>query len=239
MIPIYISSFFRYDATEYTIGKIHERTDPGTFQIHVYDNGSDPETQDKLYDLLKAKKIVSLTLDSRNTGCLYNKIVYHAMTESSEKYFMINDNDVHPPLLYPSWLTLMIAIMDKHPELAFLTPQLPPLGLQEPYEVKEDIVYCKGVGNTLKLVRREAFPTMEQKLGAYGDDGWASIKVHEAGWKVAFCRNIFCWHDAQRDNYGYKPEELDKDPRKKGYGEPFRYDPINWYTYEPPASLRL
>jgi GT2 family glycosyltransferase len=240
MINIYMTSFFRYDFTLESIKKIHERTEPGTFQIHVYDNASDPETQDKLYGLLKEQRIMSLTLDSRNTGCLYNKLVFHAMTETKEPYYVVTDNDIFAPALSPSWLAQMVEIMDRHPEIAFLTPQLPPQNLMEPYKVLDDIIYCKAVGNALKLVRRKAFPVeTEQVLGAYGDDGNVSKRAMDNGYKNAFCRNIFCYHAGQCKNWGYEEKEIYKDPRKVGYGKPFEYNLKNNETYEPMPQWKI
>jgi len=237
-----MTSFYRKQFTEKTVQLIHERTIPGTFQIHIFDNGSDKETRDFLYGLLDTGKIASLHLDSRNTGCLYNKGVFHIMTEVTSKYYIVTDNDIYPPKLDPDWLTQILGIMEEHPELAFLTPQLPPVQLQMPYQKLDDIIYCKAVGNTFKVVRREAFPLEEFKpqLMKFGDDGWVSDAVHKKGWKVAFCKDLFCWHAGQCENWGYtKQEELDKDPRKAGYGAPFIYQPNNELTYEPPEHLRF
>jgi len=238
MIDIFMTSFFRYDFTLESINKINERTEPGSFQIHVFDNGSDLNTQKSLFELLANKKIVSLHLDSRNTGCLYNKLVFHSMVETSSKYYVVTDNDVFPPALTPSWLTQMTGIMDRHMEIAFLAPQLPPTWLQEPYKSLEDVVYCKAVGNTFKMVRRALFPPVQQHLNTFGDDGQVCQLTAERGWKTAFCKDIFCWHAGQCANWGYKPEEIAHDPRKAGYGAPFIYSPVNSLTYEPPSSLK-
>ena len=241
MIDIYLTSWLRSHFTARTMELIHERTIPGTFQVHIFDNGSDRFTQDMLYGMLKSNKITSLHLDSRNTGCCYNKAVFHVMTETKNPYYVVTDNDVYPPKLSPDWLSSMIAIMDNHPELAFLTPQLPPQGLQTPYQVDKDIVYCAAVGNTLKIVRREAYPLNDyaQEIGTYGDDGMVSEKVTQKGWKIAFCRDIFCYHAGQTDNWGYKKEEIDLDPRKQGYGKPFDYKVVNWDTFEPESNWKL
>lgn len=241
IIPIYMTSFFRKDFTEKSVKLIHERTTPGTFQIHIYDNGSDKETRDFLYSLLEKGLIVSLQLDSRNTGCVYNKVVFQAMTEYSQKYYCVTDNDILPPKLSPDWLSQMVSIMEAHPRLAFLTPQLPPQCLQEPDmgRVMDDIVYCKAVGNTLKLVRRNSFPDLKPILGAFGDDAVVCKQVSTMGYDVAFCRNIFCYHAGQCDNWGYKKEEVDKDPRKSGYGKPFIYSMTNEETYEPFPDRRI
>jgi GT2 family glycosyltransferase len=243
MVPIYLTSFYRKDFTERSVNLINERTDPNTFKIIVYDNGSDKETKDYLCKLLEEGKICSLVLDSRNTGCLYNKIVFHAMTESNNEFYCISDNDVYPPKLSPDWLSQMIAIMKKHPEIGILTPQLPPQWLQTPYQVLEDIVYAKAVGNTFKLCRMDVMkaiiPQIDQKLGAYGDDGQVSELVEKSGYKVAFCRNIFCLHAGQTINWGYTEEQIAKDPRKAGYGEPFSYALVNEQTYEPEPKWKM
>jgi cellulose synthase/poly-beta-1,6-N-acetylglucosamine synthase-like glycosyltransferase len=237
MIDVYMTSFFRKDMTQKAIDLLMERTAPGSYQIHIFDNNSDKETRMFLYYLLDKGLIVSLHLDSRNTGCLYNKAVFHTMTETKCKYYMITDNDIMPPKLTPDWLSQMMEIMDAHPELAFLTPQFPPIQFMSPQTVMKDIVYCQAVGNALKLVRREALDHIayEQVIGAFGDDGLLSKLVRERGWKVAFCRKIFALHAGQCENWGYKSEEIDKDPRKAGYGPPFviSTDPD---TFEPTDS---
>jgi hypothetical protein len=234
MIDIYITSFYRADMTRKSIELIKKRTAPGTYQLHIFDNGSDKVTRDYLYNLLENGTIVSLHLDSRNTGCLYNKGVFHAMTETKAKYYIVTDNDIYPPNLSPDWLTQMLGIMEKYPKLAFLTPQAPPAQLTGPEEFRDDVCFCQAVGNALKLVRREAYPfdKYSQALAEYGDDGMLSDVVRKNGWRVAFCRKIFFLHAGQCDNWGYKPEEIAKDPRKIGYGAPLILQ-TNPETYEP------
>ena len=83
-IQIYMTSWNRREMTERAIREIHERTAPGSFQINIYDNGSEKATRDYLISLLEAGKITTLMLDSRNTGCLYNKLIFHAMTETNK-----------------------------------------------------------------------------------------------------------------------------------------------------------
>lgn len=237
MIDIYMTTWLREDFTRKSIELIHERTYAGSFQLHVFDNNSGVEMKEYLIGLLDEGKIASLHLDSRNTGCLYNKGIFHMMTESTQKFYCVTDNDTFPPKLSPDWLSQMIKIMDDHPDLAFLVPQIPPQWLQGPdlSQVRDDIVYCKAVGNTFKIVRRAAFPISEFRpaLGAYGDDGLLSEQVKLRNYKVAFCRNIFCYHAGQCKNWGYNEREIAMDPRKNGYGKPFIYKLKNEETYEP------
>jgi glycosyltransferase involved in cell wall biosynthesis len=240
---IYITSWLRSDFLKKTIGYLVERTTPGTFSINVYDNGSDKNTRDILNEYIDSKIINSVVLDSRNTGCRYNKIIFHAMVESSDEYYCVTDNDVYPPKLSPDWLSCMIDIMNKHPEIGMLAPQLPPQGLQMPIRISHDVVYAGAVGNTLKLIRRESIDRvikrMDQALGAYGDDGLVSKMMREDGWEVAFCKNIFCYHAGQCTNWGYTPEQIALDPRKAGYGRPFTYEIVNQDTYEPEPRYKM
>lgn len=239
MTDIFITSWLRPDFTKRSIEHIVDRTDPGTYRIHVLDNQSSARTREPLLRMQDDGIITSLTLHSLNTKCLWGKAVFHAMVESKSKYYVVTDNDVLPPKLSGGdWLSRMVSIMDNNPELALLAPQLPPTWLQEPYARKNaDVVYCKAVGNTLKMVRREAYPTYPQSMEKFGDDGMVSQLVTEAGYKVGFCADIFCLHLGQTDNWGYESEEINLDPRKAGYGAPYRYTPEDTNTFRPPQSL--
>ena len=242
-IQIFITSWFRPEFISKTIEYIIERTLPGTFLINVYDNGSDKITRDLLNSYLELGTINSVTFDRRNTGCLYNKLVFHSMVESTDKYYCVTDNDVFPPMLSPDWLSQMIEIMDRHPGIGMLAPQLPPQYLQMPYRIADDVVYASAVGNTLKVIRRECLDRVihriDQSLGKYGDDGLVSKMMREDGWEVAFCRNIFCYHAGQCDKWGYTDSQIDLDPRKAGYGRPFTYDIVNQDTYEPEIRHKI
>lgn len=242
-INIFMTSFYRIDLTLKSINYIYERTEKDSFKLHVFDNNSDKETVDNLLKLYSSKKIDSLYLNNNNTGCLYNKSIFYAMTENTDEFYCVTDNDIYPPKLEPDWLTQMISIMKKYPKLGMLSPQLPPQYLQQPYEVLDDIIKCRAVGNTFTLIRRKAFPLdiieKEQKLFAFGDDGLISYYMRKEGWEIAFCRNIFCFHAGQCENWGYKPEEIAIDPRKKGYGKPFTYKIINEDTFEPEYPYKL
>jgi len=238
-IDIFMTSWLRPEFTQRSIEHIVDRTTTGTYKIHVLDNQSSVRTRDPLLRMLDSGVISSVTLHSQNTRCLWGKAVFHAMVPSASPYYVVTDNDVLPPKLEgKDWLQRMVDIMDAKEEIAFLTPQLPPTWLQEPFAADESVVYCKAVGNTFKMVRREAYPEgrYEQSMEKFGDDGMVSQLSRESGWKVAFCRDIFCLHLGQTDNWGYESEEIAMDPRKAGYGPPFRYTPEDTNTFRPPAE---
>ncbi len=242
MIDIFMTTFHRKIFTQKTLELINERTEPGTYQLHIFDNGSDLDMQKYLTSLLYNGKIASLHLDSRNTGCLYNKGVFNSLADPNQKYYVVTDNDVFPPKLFPDWLSRMVAIMDAHPNLAFLVPQIPPQSFQMPdmSRIHDDVVYCGAVGNTFKMVRRNAFPAnLIFDLGKFGDDSLVCDAVKARNYDVAFCRNIFAFHAGQCDNWGYDQEQIDQDPRKAGYGKPYTYSLWNEETFEPYSDNKI
>ena len=240
-VDIFLTSWRRPDFIKQTIESIHERTTAGTFKIHILDNESTSESRAVLSPYLDDGRVESILFHRTNTRCLWGKAVFHAMVNSTSPYYIVSDNDVLAPKLTPDWLSQMVGLMDEYKDLAFLTPQLPPQSLQEPYAKDGKVVYCKAVGNTFKMVRREAYPLgmYRQDTESFGDDGLVCSLVHEKGYKVAFCRNIFCLHLGQTFNWGYNSEDLKDDPRKQGYGAPFTYKVLDNDTYTPEDIWRI
>jgi len=235
-IDIFITSWRRPHMTEEVIRSIHDRTAPGTFKITVLDNECTPVTRSLLSNLMDEGLVEAVISHKTNTRCLWGKYVFHAMVDSSNPYYVVTDNDVIPPRLEgKDWLARMVELMNKHQDVAFLTPQLPPQWLQMPTQASEDLVYCKAVGNTFKMVRREAYPVegYPQSMDAFGDDGLVSQLVREKSYKVAFCRDMYCLHKGQTKNWGYSEEDIKDDPRKAGYGEPYTYEITDMDTFVP------
>lgn len=235
--------------TETCLEHIRKRTEPGTYALHVWDNGSDAETQDWLVGQLRAGVLTSLHLDSRNTGCTYPKASFHM--QALGPYYCVNDADVYPPDTTtpmshgaprePDWLASMIGLMEAYPEIAILSAQLPPQSFQKPLKTLEKVVYCEAVGNTCKLVRRAAIPVTEFKpeLMKAGDDWEMCQWVRRRGLQVAFARNVYCYHAGQCPGWGYTDEQIKADPRKAGYGKPYTYgcNETNWVPDDP--ALRM
>lgn len=236
MIDIFMTSWRRWDMTQRSIKLLYERTKT-QFRLTVYDNGSDKHTISNLFKLYKKGTIHSLILDDRNTGCLYNKIIFDKM--ALDKYYIVTDNDIYPPLLEPDCLQQLIDLMDKYPSLGLLSPQIQPFTLMQPYGYNDDVVVCKAVGNALKIVRSGIFPNFKQQLNIYGDDGILSAQIKKSGYDVAFCRHIYCYHAGQSKNWGYKKNEILLDPRKGGYGKYFEQKIINDLTYEADKSVNF
>lgn len=241
-IKICITSWNRVHFLEQVITKINERTKPGSFEIIVYDNASDLETRSYLQNCLQSNLISNVIFDNVNSGCLKPKIVFHSLVGQDEPFYVVSDNDILPPDLTPDWLEQMVTIMENNPDVALLTPQLPPVWLQEPYQRRGNIILAKAVGNTFKMCRRFAIPEeFKQVTDRYGDDGVLCKLLSGRGWKIAFAADLFCYNlERTIDSYGYTKDQLAADPRKFGYdpdSKKHNYDPEDWKTLKPPSHL--
>lgn len=238
-IKIFITSFFRSDFLLKAISSIEDRTQKGDYEIHVFDNGSDKLTLSTIKMFYTQKIIKSYMLSSENYGCTFPKKIFPLLIDEDDKYFMVTDNDF---IIAKNWLPRMIEIMDKNPDLAMLAPQYWPHWPMSPGEIEEDYVNCKGIGNTFKLVRVSAFNSILPQLisfpDRYGDDGKVSQLLIEKGFKIGFCKDVFCFNlELTRRDWGYTKEQLLLDPRKSGYSEPITYQPQDWDTLRPPEEL--
>ena len=240
MIPIFITSWRRIEFLKQVVQKIHERTTD--YELHVYDNASDRETTDWLIAAQRSGMVTSVTLDNRNTRCLYPKKVFHSMVSSNSEYYVVTDNDFIPCV---GWLEKLKAIMDRNPKIGCLALQYWPHWPMSPIAKYTDYVYCRAIGNTFKMCRREAMEQViygiPQSLDAFSDDSKISEALRSKGWATGFAIDAYCYNlELTVPNYGYKPEELAMDPRKIGYlSQPETYEPVNWETLEPPMDKRF
>jgi hypothetical protein len=225
--------------TERVIRAIHERTQD--FTLHIYCNEARLSDSER-YGALQAEGLLtSVTLDSRNTRCLYPKKVFHAMVPADCPYYVVTDNDFLPAV---NWLPRLLAIMDANPKLAMLAPFYWPYWPMNPYEDRGTYYAAEAVGNTFRVIRRAALDLIihevKQDLNAYGDDGLFSKLVRSLGWEVGIAKDVFTYNLEQvEENRGYLPEESAKDPRTAGYGKHQRYEPLDWETLAPPVHLRI
>ena len=238
MIPIFVTSWHRPAMTERALCEIEERT-RFAHEVHLWDNGSTPEEQQALIGMYQVGLCDHLHLLSHNAGCVFPNGIFRALAGDAE-YFVMTDNDAYPPKLDPCWLTEMVCIMREHEELGCLGLRAPPEFLQSPLpgemEGRDKIIRCKAIGNQFKMIRAEAWPDDWNTVkGQFGDDFYLCDMMAKDGWYTAFCRDLYCLHAGQTQNWGYSPEQIAEDPRKAGYGPPFiyDYDPI---TYTPKGA---
>ena len=240
-VPIYILHWKRLHFLERVLQEIVERTDyPYTLNLFV--NEANATQVQPLLALYEKYSIQSLTLDRRNTGCLYPKAIHQASTTIDTPYYVVTDDDQCPPVIAKNgcWLTQLIECMNRNDHIGCIAAQQPPQCLQEPYATYSDYIACKAVGNNLKVVRTKAWPSKwQQSLGAYGDDSILCSLLKEKGYTTAFSRSVYSLHLQHCANWGYDPADLHKDPRKAGYNQPYEYayDPLTYVPVD--VALRM
>ena len=241
MIPIFVQSWHRWEFTRQVIKSIRERTAPGSYRLHVLDNGSDRDTVRGLIETFEASHIDSLHVEGRNTGCLWPKHVFHAMVPQDCEYYVVTDNDFIPCF---GWLEGLTGIMRNSPQLACLTLDYLPRWPLQPMQDRGIYFRTKAVGNTFKLCRRRAVDAalrdIPQSIGKYSDDGMLSQALDSMGYEVGYAKGLWCFNlENLKDNWGYTAEQVKADPRKAGYGAQVRYLPTNWETLEPSEGCGL
>jgi hypothetical protein len=241
MTPIFITSWNRPEFTRRVINEIQNRTEVGTYSIHVLDNGSEKSTRVWLSHLQTSGEIDGLTLLKSNSACVHPKHVFSALVPDSCPYFVVTDNDFIPG---NGWLPKMLEEIERNPRLACLTAQYYPYWPMGPKEARADYVACQAVGNTFRLCRtaevKEATRQLPNEYGAYSDDGLISDRLRAMGFEVGFSRSVYCYNlELTEDNWGYTEDQLKEDPRKAGYTQPERYQPLDWETLAVPEQLRI
>ena len=238
-MKICVTSWHRTDFLYKVLETIAARThDP---HVIVYDNGSDPQERLQLVEWHRQGFIHDLLLSNRNAGVTLPKRVFHELAKfDGDEFYVVTDNDFLCPV---GWLDSLIDIMRRHPDLGVLAPQYWPQWPMETGDADNEVVYCRAIGNTFKLVRTEAAdPFFRQThFSPYGDDGALSHNMAKNGWRLGFCRDVWCYNLEQTmPNWGYKNGEERCDPRRaQGYAaQPEPYTPVSWETLEPPEHLK-
>lgn len=241
-IDIFLLAFNRFEVFKRVLLSIHQRT-RHPYYLHVFDNASHPEMKDWLYRAFCSGEyfISSLHLENINRGPYYPKAIQHAQVESGSEFYVVTDGDIEVPNLEPGWLSRLIDIMKARPRLGVLAAQVPPVWLQQPYRQDDEVVYCRAVGNTLKVIRRSAAQQVfhrwsQDKWRMFGDDTEFCHMLHDEQYLVGYARHVFCHNLGQKENWGYAPGEEKLDPRKKDEQPPLYIQPVNMQTYETPEA---
>lgn len=222
-VDFHIVSWNRPKMTELVIKTIHRNTMPGTFRIHVLDNGSTPETIIMLESLHNEGLIHNLLLYGENKGLEWARQELFLKCTTGE-YFVDIDNDCLPPQL---WLDRQIALMERYPQYSAISQRTQVMiGTGNIFEdadrTGEDILDFPHPGGSLRLMRasdvREVGGWDRDSSGRGSEERYICGKLRDAGHKTAFAVKLQCLHlfgtrdDTNRtDRWGYdaamKPED--------------------------------
>jgi glycosyltransferase involved in cell wall biosynthesis len=220
----------RLEYSQRAIECIFERTRT-PYRLHVVDDNSTDGTVDYLLKLWKEGRICDLLLRGIRSGNMANKNVINWMGFSDP--FVITSDDLLCPDVEPDWLQRGIeAIMGRcNGEDA-----LGELDLNHPgaYRIryKDDgvVAYCRAVGGTFGFIRRTMVPHINlahfRKNFGVTDDIQRSNLIQQAGFKVGYLIETFCYHYGNNSSLS-----------EGQYGNSPFIEPTDWKTLRPPEEF--
>ena len=203
-IDLHLVSWNRPKMTELVIRTIARNTKPGTYKLHVFDNGSLGSTQQMLTELAEEGLIDDLYLSDKNYGLEHARhLMLKEMTYS--KYFVCIDNDCLPPLMHDEtdWLQELTELMDKYEDFAAISMRTQVMiGTGNIFEeadiAGDDIVEFPHPGGSFRIMRTQAVVDVEGwDRGAEGrgaEERYICGKLRDASYRTAFSTNIRCLH---------------------------------------------
>jgi len=222
-------------------------------RLIVFDNGSEDGSDKMLLELYGDGLIDRLALLNENTGVNwgFNQLL---KVVTSSPYYICTDADIIPcsPVDGRDWLSRLIELADAHPEFGAIScrPHIFIGGIPN-WDESHEVIEVPWAGAALRLMRTDVV----RQVGGWenvkrpsrdGEERWISDRLHEAGYKVGYSRDLGCihvWGDEAfgEDPWGY-PEEMR--PQDHGHREiwpPANYSSwdklgISWETCQPKVS---
>lgn len=220
----------RPDITEKVIKTIKLNTKPGTYSLHVVDNGSDKYMVGKLRELLEAGYITTLVENPENLGL--EPARNQLMELAGGKYIITTDNDCLPPRIADGkdWLERLITLMENNPDYGAIscrTQVMIGTGniFEEADKDGDEIVEFGHPGGSLRIMRTEAVRDVGgwrgEQAGRGSEERYICGKLHESGWKTGFATQVRTLHlfgDRRQatDRWGYPADWL---PERTGHSD--------------------
>lgn len=225
MIDLHLVSWNRFEMTDLVIKAIHRNTKPGTFRLHVLDNGSDGDVPEKLQDLRDAGLIDDLLLFKTNMGLEgARNLLLNEATQG--EYFVCIDNDCLPQPIsdYPpqeDWLEKLVGLMEHYGEYAAISARTQVMVgtgniFEEADEHDDDLVPFPHPGGSFRIMRTEVVHLVggwdRDAAGRGAEERYIGGKLNEAGFKTAFTTKVSCLHlfglrgEHGTDRWGYNKD---------------------------------
>ncbi len=186
------------------------------YRLILVDNGSEKDTEDYLAGL-KAKHGLDLLLIRNNKNLGFVKAVNQGMVASDVPYLCIMNNDT---IATEGWLTEMMDVMARNPEIGLLNPssntsgQYPPdnmsiddygLSLRKFKGEVQELYTCRGFCMILRRGVLDALGVLDETyhLGYFDDTDYCK-RAQKNGYRTARAKASYVYH---KENATFK--ELD------------------------------
>lgn len=219
-IDLHLVTWNRPAMTRLVIKAIHRNTKPGTFRLHVFDNGSSKAFQNELREMDYQGAINDLTLFRGNQGLEAAREQLRLYNVWGD-YFVCIDNDCLPPPILDGvdWLQRQLSLIESYPEFGAISQRTQVMIgtgniFEEADAVGDDIVEFPWPGGSYRIMRTKAANQVggwsEPHAGRGHEERFIGAALKEAGWRTAFATKIQCLHlfglrDAKNatDRWGY------------------------------------
>jgi len=184
------------------------------YRIIYIDNGSNRQNFEMVKNCVETFKDHTIFRFDENQ--YYAKGTNKGIELSTSKYVVTLSNDV---TVTKRWLTKLVSIMEKQPEIGLLSPLTDNVGsncprasltvpayrllkLGEPYEkvnkLPSRFIYCNtNVSMFCAVLRRKMvnkIGLLDERLTCYGNDDDYNDRVRHSGYKSAVALNCFVYH---------------------------------------------
>jgi glycosyl transferase family 2 len=185
-VDIVMLTHNRLDHLVAAVDALEERT-PEPYRLTIVDNASDPELRSWLVE--NRHRFERVILRATNAGV---PAFQEGIDATVSDPYIVTDPDIVVPASEPSWLSHLLALMDRHPDFGLIGLGLDPSNrpsvlepeLIDPAQLVDGEIVETGVGTVFQAIRRRALVT------AYRSDGETCTAVHRAGWRVGWACNI-------------------------------------------------
>lgn len=234
MIDLHLVTWNRPKMTELVIKTINKNTMPGSFRLHVFDNGSEKPMK-LMLERLKAEGLIH-ELDSRkeNHGLEVAREQLR-LWHTKGRYFVCIDNDCLPPppiigeggTWMTDWLDQLKKLMNAYPNFAAISARTQVMIgtgniFEEADEVGDNIVPFPHPGGSFRIMRAEMVDRVggwdEPRPGRGSEERFIGERLAAGGFSTAFAVKVRCLHlfglrtaGHETDRWGYdkdfKPED--------------------------------
>ena len=185
-VDIVMLTHNRLDHLIAAVDALEERT-PEPYRLTIVDNASGPELRSWL--IANQHRFERVILRASNAGV---PAFQEGIDATVSDPYIVTDPDIVVPASEPSWLSHLLALMDRHPDFGLIGMGLDPSNrpsvlepeLIDPARLVDGEIVEAGVGTVFQAIRRRALVT------AYRSDGETCTAVHRAGWRVGWACNI-------------------------------------------------
>jgi len=203
------------------------------------DNGSIDGTAEMLLGLYMHGLIEKLALLKENTGVHFgfNQLL---QVVGSTPYYICTDADLIPcsPINGIDWLARLTELADKYHDFGAIAcrPHCFIGGIPN-WNESHEVIEVPWAGAALRLMRTEVVRQVGgwqnvKRPSRNSEERWISDRLHEAGYKVGYSRDIRCLHEFGDESLGEDPWGYPIEMKPQDHGHREIWPPVSNFAWD-------